>query len=69
MRCVGSGAATLPVGAVATDVATVGVAGSGDSAISRFLKQAMAHRVHLLEANGDNYRMQDSKRRLKARKG
>ena len=29
----------------------------------------LAHRVHILEANGESYRLRESKRRLKARKG
>ena len=29
----------------------------------------LAHRVHILEANGESYRLRDSKRRLKARRG
>ena len=29
----------------------------------------LTHRVHILEANGESYRLRDSKRRLKARRG
>ena len=30
--------------------------------------QRLTHRVHILEANGESYRLQDSKRRQAARK-
>jgi len=29
----------------------------------------LTHRVHILEADGESYRLRDSKRRLKGRKG
>jgi len=29
----------------------------------------LAHRVHILEANGESHRLRESKRRLKGRKG
>ena len=40
----------------------------GSERLTGALLDRLTHRVHILEANGDSYRLQDSKRRKKGRK-
>ena len=39
----------------------------GSERLTGALLDRLTHRVHILEANGESYRLQDSRRRLKKR--
>jgi len=41
----------------------------GSERLTGAILDRLTHRVHILEANGESYRLRDSKRRLKGRKG
>jgi len=40
----------------------------GSERLTGAILDRLTHRVHILEANGESYRLRESKRRLKARK-
>ena len=41
----------------------------GSERLTGAILDHLTHRVHIPEANGESYRLRESKRRLKARKG
>jgi hypothetical protein len=41
----------------------------GSERLTNAILDRLTHRVHILEANGESYRLRDSKWRLKGRKG
>jgi DNA replication protein DnaC len=41
----------------------------GSERLTGAILDRLTHRVHILEANGQSYRLRDSRRRLKAGKG